>query len=64
MYKETARKEWKGIILVGLCLSVNIVLNNCSLVHISLSLNQVLRWVDACDISSDEVISYIMIILP
>ena len=64
VYRETARKEWKGIILVGLCLSVNIVLNNCSLVHISLSLNQVLRCVDACFVSSVGGTACRMTILP
>eukprot|EP00889_Picochlorum_renovo_P004136 jgi/Picre1/31166/NNA_006520.t1 len=36
-------KEWKGVVWVGIWTSLNVVLNNFSLVYISLSLNQVLR---------------------
>jgi hypothetical protein len=42
-YRGTLRHEWRGVAVVGVCLSVNIALNNLSLVHISLSLNQVIR---------------------
>lgn len=35
--------EWRGIIWVGFWTSANILLNNISLVYISLSLNQVIR---------------------
>lgn len=43
-YADIVKESWKGILLVGFWLSVNIAMNNYSLVHISLSLNQVLRY--------------------
>jgi len=42
-YLALAKESWRGILWVGFWLSVNIAMNNYSLVHISLSLNQVLR---------------------
>lgn len=42
--RRLAQEEWKGILAVGFWMSLNIALNNYSLVHISLSLNQVLRY--------------------
>mmetsp|Transcript_7915 Transcript_7915/g.15903 ORF Transcript_7915/g.15903 Transcript_7915/m.15903 type:complete len:382 (+) Transcript_7915:190-1335(+) len=41
--RRTMVKEWKGVVWVGIWTSLNVVLNNFSLVYISLSLNQVLR---------------------
>ena len=42
--RRTMVKEWKGVVWVGIWTSLNVVLNNFSLVYISLSLNQVLRY--------------------
>lgn len=42
-YKKVAQKEWKGIFIVGFWVAANISLNNLSLVHLSLSLNQIIR---------------------
>ncbi len=41
----TIKKQWKELLLLGVCMAANISLNNLSLVSLSLSLNQVLRWV-------------------
>lgn len=38
-------KHWRGLIAIGAFLAANIALNNLSLVHITLSLNQIIRWV-------------------
>lgn len=48
--RRTMVKEWKGVVWVGIWTSLNVVLNNFSLVYISLSLNQVLRYVFTCAI--------------
>ena len=37
------RRDWRGVVAVGAALSANIALNNSSLAHISLPLNQVIR---------------------
>ena len=43
LHWPTLQKQWKGILFIGAFLSLNIALNNISLVEISLSLNQVIR---------------------
>lgn len=41
---RTLEKQWKGILYIGGFMALNIALNNISLLDISLSLNQVIRW--------------------
>lgn len=48
LHLPTLRKQWKGIIGIGLFMAVNIAFNNLSLVSITLSLNQVIRHVCCC----------------
>ena len=58
MFKWTAssvqrtswKKQWRGLVLVGTFMAMNIGLNNVSLVRLPLSLNQVLR----CDPRSGQ----------
>ena len=42
-HHATLRKQWKGLACIGAFMALNIALNNLSLVHITLSLNQVIR---------------------
>ena len=44
LHHATLRKQWKGVMCIGACMALNIALNNLSLVEITLSLNQVIRW--------------------
>ena len=44
LHAATLQKQWKGIIGIGLFMAVNIAFNNLSLVQITLSLNQVIRY--------------------
>lgn len=37
-------QQWRGLAAIGAFLACGISLNNISLVYISLSLNQVIRW--------------------
>lgn len=43
-YYQVIKSEWKGVSYVGFWLSVNIALNNLSLVYIDLGLNQIIRY--------------------
>jgi solute carrier family 35 protein E4 len=45
VHVRTLQKQWRGIVLIGCFMALNIALNNISLLDISLSLNQVIRWV-------------------
>jgi len=47
LHMATLQKQWKGMLFIGAFLALNIALNNISLVEISLSLNQVIRLVQA-----------------
>ena len=40
---ETIRKQWAGIIGIGLLMAASIALNNSSLLDMTLSLNQIIR---------------------
>jgi hypothetical protein len=40
---ESVGRNWKGVALIGTFMSLNIGLNNASLLHLSLSFNQVIR---------------------
>jgi hypothetical protein len=42
-HKATLTRQYKGLICIGVFMALNVSLNNLSLVHISLSLNQVIR---------------------
>ncbi|PSC73348.1 Drug Metabolite transporter superfamily [Micractinium conductrix] len=42
-HRRTVAHQWVGLCAIGACMSLNIVLNNVSLVGISLSLNQIIR---------------------
>lgn len=42
-HRDTVRKQWRGLLMMGLFMAANISLNNLSLTLISLSLNQVIR---------------------
>ncbi|KAK9832050.1 hypothetical protein WJX81_002190 [Elliptochloris bilobata] len=42
-HRNTVRKQWRGLLMMGLFMAANISLNNLSLTLISLSLNQVIR---------------------
>ena len=42
--RKTLSKQYKGLLCIGVFAALNISLNNLSLVHISLSLNQVIRY--------------------
>jgi hypothetical protein len=44
LHRPTLARSWAGLLAVGACFAVNIGLNNASLLTISLSLNQVIRW--------------------
>jgi hypothetical protein len=44
LHRPTLERSWTGLLAVGACFALNIGLNNMSLVTISLSLNQVIRW--------------------
>ena len=48
LHVPTLRKQWKGVIGIGLFMAVNIAFNNLSLVSITLSLNQVIRYALFC----------------
>ena len=45
VHRATLEKQWKGILYIGSFMALNIALNNISLLDISLSLNQIIRWV-------------------
>lgn len=38
------RKHWKAIVAIGICMAVNVSLNNLSLVLITLTMNQIIRY--------------------
>ena len=38
-------KQWKGMLAIGVCMACNISLNNTSLVMITLSTNQIIRYI-------------------
>lgn len=54
-YRSVLQREWRGMVVVGCWVAVNIALNNLSLVYITLSLNQVIRYVQ--NIPPDIIIS-------
>ena len=43
-YQATFAREWKGICAIGATLAFNISLNNTSMLDMTLSLNQIIRW--------------------
>ena len=43
-HRRLLEKQWKGIVVVGVSLALNIALNNISLLDVSLTLNQIIRW--------------------
>ena len=43
-YLATFAREWRGICAIGATLAFNISLNNTSMLNMTLSLNQVIRW--------------------
>lgn len=43
-HRATLSRQYKGLICIGIFMALNISLNNLSLVQISLSLNQVMRY--------------------
>lgn len=47
-HRETVAKQWKGLVAIGIFMAANISLNNLSLVLITLSLNQVIRYESLC----------------
>ena len=42
-HTETVSRSWKSVVAIGAFMSLNIGLNNASLLHLSLSFNQVIR---------------------
>lgn len=42
-HREVLDRSWKGVVAIGTFMSLNIGLNNASLLHLSLSFNQVIR---------------------
>jgi hypothetical protein len=44
IHQKTLAKQWKGLLYIGSFMALNIALNNISLLDISLSLNQVIRY--------------------
>jgi len=42
-HEEVVGRSWKGVAAIGTFMGVNIALNNASLLHLSLSLNQIMR---------------------
>jgi drug/metabolite transporter (DMT)-like permease len=42
-HAETLGRSWRGLVAIGAFMAVNIALNNASLLHLSLSFNQVIR---------------------
>lgn len=53
LHMATLQKQWKGMLFIGAFLALNIALNNISLVEISLSLNQVIRSVQAVHVTHE-----------
>jgi hypothetical protein len=53
-HEDTIEKQWKGIVAVGLFMALNISLNNASLVEMTLSLNQIIRYHIICLIALSE----------
>ena len=43
-HKRTLERCWKGVLSIGACMALNIALNNISLLDVSLTLNQIIRW--------------------
>lgn len=43
VHRRTLEKQWQGVVCIGAFMAFNIVLNNASLVGISLTLNQIIR---------------------
>lgn len=43
-HRRTLEKQWRGIVYIGAFMALNIALNNISLLDISLTLNQIIRW--------------------
>lgn len=43
-HRKSIEKQWKGLVAIGVLMAANIALNNSSLVNMSLSLNQIIRW--------------------
>lgn len=43
LHPQTLARQWKGLLYIGAFLAANISLNNFSLVHITLALNQIIR---------------------
>ena len=50
VHKAKLRQQWKGLAAIGAFLACGISLNNISLVYMTLSLNQVIRWVCPCTV--------------
>lgn len=44
---ETVRKQWKGLVVIGVLMAASIALNNTSLVSMTLTLNQIVRCAPA-----------------
>jgi len=53
-HKRTLERCWKGVLSIGGCMALNIALNNISLLDVSLTLNQIIRWVDQRRPSFDD----------
>lgn len=47
-HKATLKRQYKGLFCIGVFMALNVSLNNLSLVQISLSLNQVIRYAVRC----------------
>ena len=43
-HRKSIEKQWKGLIAIGVLMAANIAFNNSSLVNISLSLSQIIRY--------------------
>lgn len=54
-HAATLQKQWKGLLAIGIYMAANISLNNLSLVLITLSLNQVIRYLAIQHSSQNKV---------
>lgn len=46
-HRASIEKQWKGLVAIGVLMAANIAFNNSSLVNMSLSLNQIIRYIVA-----------------
>lgn len=59
-HRKSVEKQWKGLVAIGVLMAANIAFNNSSLVNMSLSLNQIIRYGLLAALSPPQSPSYFL----